>query len=201
MKKIFICLAILLSVTGCRTFNVNQAIKAPDRNYEQKLPTLEPVFENENEVKHWTPGEKVVRENSHFATLFYREVEKNLSDPYGKQKGYIVLRPIMHTTADTQAGWLILSMCSGTLLNWAGVPFMSTRSFYELEMEVLNNKGELIKKYSAEATDKEYVAVWWGYGNALAAQNAARYTSYQKALGNLVEQVMDDKEYIIKKLK
>ena len=63
MKKIciFFNIIILLTICGCKSFYVNQAIKAQDRNFEIKLPKLEPIFENETEVKYWKPGEKIVR--------------------------------------------------------------------------------------------------------------------------------------------
>lgn len=200
MKRILLIVFAIIYLSGCRSFYINQAIKAPDRQYTEKLPTLEPVFENEQEVKHWIPGEKLVRENSHWATLFYREVDKNIINSNGSQQGYIVLRPIIHQQQVTGGGWTLLSLCTLYLPNFIGMPFASNTAFSELELDILNKNGELIKRYSAESEDTEYVAMWWGY-NEINAPNAAMYNSYRNSLGDLVKQVMNDREYLIQQLK
>ena len=202
MKKLFMFLILSLSVflSGCKGFYVNQAIKAPDRQFERKLPYLEPVFENEKQVKHWNPGEKLVRENSHWATLFYRDVEKNLIEPRGEKKGYIVLRPIIHQQEAPNLGWYLLSIATLTIPNWFGMPFFSFTSFAELEMDILNKNGELIKRYSSEVEDTEYSAMWWGYFGRYAL-DASFYKSYSEALGDIISQAHQDKDYLIKNLK
>lgn len=201
MKKIciFFNIIILLTICGCKSFYVNQAIKAQDRNFEIKLPKLEPIFENETEVKYWKPGEKIVRENSPWATLFYREIEKNLVNPYGTSEGYIVLRPIIHSIEISGWGYYWLSACTAFSINLLGVPNNSYTSITELEAEILNIKGELIKKYSAEQSSTEYVALWWGYDFHSGA-NAAMYASYTKALSSIINQINEDKEYLKNKL-
>lgn len=79
MKKIFtLVLCVLLS--GCKTtpFYIHQAMKAKDRNYQDKLPNLEAVYEDENALKNFSINDSFVKVNTPEATKFYREVEKNL---------------------------------------------------------------------------------------------------------------------------
>ncbi|MCP4355652.1 MAG: hypothetical protein GY793_08515 [Proteobacteria bacterium] len=197
MRKAILSLSLLF-LTGCQSFYVNQAIKAENRHIENKLPNLELIFENEKSIKSWKPNENLVKVNTPFATLFYREVENNLIDSYGDSKGYITLTPIFHTNEYGGSGYTVLSLLSMTTFNLLGMPFSTRSSFCELEARVLNKDGKIIKKYSAESKVKKYVAIW-AY-DEYDAEVAALYGSYKNTLGNIIEQIDKDHEFLNDKL-
>lgn len=191
---------MMLSLSACQSFHRNEAMKIKSRNYKKKLPNLELVYENEKEVKHWKPGELVVRENTPYATMFYREAENNLIEQDTNPIGYIKLRPIYHKTKNVSLLYALTPLLTLWTFNILGCPLEEFEAIAELEIEILNKEGKLVKKYNSEAKDTEYTAFWWGY-NSFDAQDSSLYNSYKKALFDITEQIQNDMDYLNKKLK
>ncbi len=70
----------------------------------------------------------------------------------------------------------------------------------ELELRIMDNKGNVIKKYVTEQTDNEYVAFYWGYTDAVAIE-ASLVESYKKALADITDQIQKDHDYLLARLK
>lgn len=164
----------------------------PDyRSLTQKLPNMEPIFETGKSLN--TAG---IKNNRGFSTLFRREVEKNLINIDGPVKGKLVLDPV-YFEADQNNAWLF------TVPLWfippvIGVPLHSNTSKWELELNVIDENGKRIARYSSEAVDTEYYAAYWGYKNAY---TAAVFEGYKKALNKVIEQLQNDIPALSTKLK
>ena len=197
MKKIIGMIFVLL-LTACQAYPINLAIK-PETRKNLNFPNLEALFEaNENSVRGVSLNETKIKNNTPYAMLFYREIEKNVVMHSGEKKGSIILTPILHTI-EPNMGWTSLSIGTMYIPNLLGMPIGSYTSFCELELKVVDKNGNLIRSYNSDSVITKYSAAYWGYYPKDAA-NAAIYGSYKKTLNNLIEQMNNDKELIIKEL-
>ena len=209
MKKLITLMCTMSLLSGCSTFYLNQGMKAPNRGFDDKLPNLEAVFSNEESLKNFTSEDNFVQVNNPMANRFYREVETNLIDEYdeGEKKGYLVLKPIISTAGfnSKRVLYIFLGVFTGFVAPLLGAPIDVIEGFSELELRVLNSNGKLVKKYSAEASVKNKLGVYYGGCDSLASQgkncfDKASWEAYEKALGDIIEQVYRDRNYLRKKL-
>lgn len=191
MKKI-ILLSLCLFLGACAGYDLQQAMRPESRNIYQKLPNMEPIFEAgkalETDTKTGTSGTTSVQLNNEFATLFRREVEKNLINEDGPVKGKLVLEPV-YFKREYNTAWILPSAFSLYILNLLGMPAGSDTSKWELELNVLDKNGKRIKRYSAEAENTEYFAAYWGTYNPY---QAAVFEGYKKALDDIIKQLQAD---------
>lgn len=204
MKKLFtLLLCILLS--GCKTtpFYINQAMKAKERNFSEKLPNLEAVYEDENALKNFSINDSFVKVNTPEATKFYREVEKNLIDISGEKRGYIVLTPILSAINEEE---ILESQDLGALLGIStlglvplifNIPKIPFKGYSEIEVRILDNNGKIIKRYSTEQTSFIKHSVW---NQCLNCVTRAKWEAYEAALENIFEQIYQDRIWLTKKL-
>lgn len=197
MKKL-ICMMFVLLLTACQTYPINLAIK-PETRENLNFPNLEAIFEaNENSVRGVSLDETKIKNNTPYAMLFYREIEKNVVMHGGEKKGSIILTPVLHTI-EPNMGWTYLSIGTMYIPNLLGMPIGSYTSFCELELRVVDKNGRLIRAYNSDSVTTKYSAAYWGYYFKDAA-NAAMYGSYKETLSNLIEQMNNDKDLIIREL-
>lgn len=197
MKKV-ICMVFVLLLTACQSYPINLAIK-PETRKNLNFPNLEAIFEaNENNVRGVSLDETKIKNNTPFAMLFYREIEKNVVMHGGEKKGSIILTPVLHTH-EPNLRWPFASAITLHIPNIFGMPESSHTSFCELELRIVDKNGKLIKAYNADSELTKYTAAYWGY-YPQDTINAALYGSYKEALNKLMQQMNNDKDLIIREL-
>lgn len=200
MKKLYSFLFVFL-LYGCASYDLQNAMRPNDRGFCQKLPNMEPLFEMGKSVDSYTSVSNInttsVQLNNEFATLFRREVEKNLIDMNGSIKGTLVLDPVYFENKPNNA-WLFTLYPLLFIPPALGVPLNSYTAKWELELNVLDKNGKLIARYSGEAEDTEYWAAYWGWKDPY---TVAAFESYKKALNKIIIQLQNDIPTLSAKLK
>ena len=197
MKKV-ICIIFALLLTACQTYPINLAIK-PEARENLNFPNLEAIFEaNESNVSGVSIDETKIKNNTPYAMLFYREVEKNVVVHDGDKKGSIILTPVLHTQ-EPNLFWTIFNAITLHTPAILGIPEASYTSFCELELRIVDKNGKLIRAYNADSVVTKYAAAYWGY-YPKDGVNAALYGSYKETLNKLMQQMNNDKELIIREL-
>lgn len=225
MKK-YILLVLLLS--ACQSINyqdVNPTIN-PNQN---KLPAMESMIDMYNLEAVYTGGGyagtannlgvgyanrgwgnwvqttaisgtqyKDARVND-VINIFNKEVKENITNPYGEKKGYISLK-LGYRGEDRQPLLAFISIISLGTINLLGFPADIKEQSLEVEVEIWNNKKEIIKRYTANALDSEFLAVYYGY-NELTIHRKLAAENIKQALEQIRRQINDDAEEINKKLK
>lgn len=206
MKNLIVLICAISLLSGCSTFYLNKGMKAPNRGFADRLPNMEAVFSNEDSLKNFTSEDNFLQVNNPMANRFYREVETNLIDEYDEEekKGYLVLKPIIITSADKSIPYIILGAFTLLTAPLLGAPMGVFEGFSELELRVLNSNGKLVKKYVAEAVVKNKIGAYYGgCNNWNSNQNCldkASWDAYEKALSDVIEQVYKDRVYLRRKL-
>ncbi len=195
MRKLILSFVILL--TACASYDLQQAMRPNSRFISPKLPNMEVVFESGKSVNTNNTDSTTVQLNNEFATLFRREVEKNLVDVDGDVKGKLVLDPIF-VKNEGNGLWMLTVYPGFFIPNIFGVPMSSQTATWELELNVLDKNGKRIARYSGESKDTEYFAAYWGYSNE---DTAALFEGYKKALDIVIKQLQKDIPVLSDKLK
>lgn len=200
MKKYFLFIFSFFLLTSCRSINIHE-IRQVNETTGNKLPTLEAVYIDATSSipQYWEVGSKVVQNGDTYATIFYEELEKNLTNPYEDINGYIELRN--ETILSTNTLWSVLSGLTFTVPNLLGMPFTSGTVYSNVYVRLLDKKGRLIKRYQASAEDTEYVAMWWGYMGTADEIFAFKVRTYRKALTKVLEEIKSDYTFLLEKLK
>ena len=202
VKKIVLLAAGLL-LTACASYDLQQAMRPDNRNILSKLPNMEPIFETKSLDKRSASarGHKTsTRLSNEFATLFRREVEKNLINEDGPVKGKLILDPIF--VQDESTAWpgiISIPLFWGIPL-FLGAPWGWNTSRWELELSVLDKNGKRIARYSGGTADTEYKAFYWGY-TLTSCRKAAAFEGYKKALDDVIKQLQADIPTLSAKLK
>jgi len=214
IKKVFV---LLLAVTfyGCQTtpFYVNQAMKAKQRGFAGTKPNLEPLWEDKVGILNFDEKSSLVRVNTPFANKFYREVETNLIDTGQEKQGYLVMTPTLKQQqgrCDANATGFIKFLCVISIIGIPAAIAMNSpcKSSIELEARILDKKGKLIKKYSAESmadahkiTNNRRVQIFYSTCGAPAnCREKIQWISYENALTDILEQIHNDSAFLQKKL-
>lgn len=203
MKKIF-TLVFCTILSGCSTtpFYINQAMKAKERNYTDKLANLEAVYEDEASLKVFSVSDSFVQVNTPEATRFYREVEKNLLDPYTEKKGYIVLTPILSAVNeqeifDQETSQGVIAICTLGLSLIFNAPKVNYKGFSELEIRILDKNGKIIKKYSSEGIS---LITYGPRYQCLDCKERVKWEAYENALDDILEQIYRDRTWLKRRL-
>lgn len=200
MKKLFVLLLGLNLLSGCTAFCLSKATAAPNRDFEERLPNLQAVFLTEESLEYFNPDAEFTPVDDPMAERFYREVEANLVDD-GEKKGYLVLLPMMNIARNGASLYTLLSVATLGISPALGLPITTFTSVTDLELNVLNSKGELIKKYTSQVFIQNKVGFY--YGGCESAHNCytkVSWDSYEIALDNLIKKVYQDRAYLSKKL-
>lgn len=94
--------------------------------------------------------------------IFDKEVKENISTPYGNKKGYISLK-LGYRGSDKSIIYPLTSIVSMFTLNVVGFPANELTESLEVEVQIMNNKKEVIGRYVENVTNSNYLAMYWGY--------------------------------------
>ncbi|MBY0244186.1 MAG: hypothetical protein K2Q03_01905 [Sphingobacteriaceae bacterium] len=189
MKKTFFLVALVV-LTGCKTWD-GSMINPKKDPISPKLLTLERKIEDLMNTNVVTNYDEV--------KLFTKEVEDNLTDPYGDKYGYIALK---RNIIEARIGVFdyLFSTFLLTAPNLLGMPFMNIRYKVEVEIRIMDRENRLIGKYSAIGKSSVKVAYYYGYS----MRNAFR-KAYPDALIDAFDkirpQIQADAQRVNEKLK
>lgn len=206
MKKLLLCLVIILS--GCTlpvTYNDTHQPKTPNVNLLPAMHTkvnasnLKAAFTDISEDKKKSNAKIRDVTVDDAVNIFEREVEQNITVGEGSKQGRISMR-IQYVDLSNSAALRAASMATLGILNLVGFPSDKFTQTMEVEVEVMNLKGGVIKRYVETVEDSEYRALYWGYkrpyiNRKLAADNVMH------ALRIIRAKINDDAEYIKSELK
>lgn len=198
MKKSLVLLATL-GLTACHSINMRALTKVEDSSPLQ-LPQLEAVYENRITEAGLARqcNSSVVKSNNPYARIFYREVEKNISDYYTPKAGYIKLNYVSTQTGSGN-GWTFFSIIPPFVLNLFGMPMSSATYETEMEVRILDNDCNPVKIYRETAEETEYMAMWWGYDSP-DYKTKASLSSYKAAFEKIKQKIVQDRDLIKSRL-
>lgn len=200
MKKLFVWLLGVNFLFGCSPFYLNEAMTAQNKGFEDRLPNLEVVFLNEESLENFTLDTVFIPQDEPMAKKFYHEVKTNLISE-GEKKGYLVLLPLMNISRNGASLYTLLSVVTLGISAALGLPLTTYGSFTDLELNVLNLKGELIKKYTSQSFVQNKVGFYYGGCNSASnCYTKSSWDCYEIALDNIIRKVYRDREYLRKKL-
>ena len=167
MKKLLLCLVLLLC--GCTTAvnydDVHQR-KNPNTNMLPALytkvsaPNLRAAF-TDTEADGISRDERdIIVDNA--ISLFEREAEEKITVYEGERKGYISFK-IPYVSMDHSNVLRITSMATLNLINFLGFPHDKITQTMEVEIEIMDKKRSVIKRYTEVVESSAYNAFYWGY--------------------------------------
>ena len=198
MKRSLVLLTTL-GLTACHSLNMRVLTKVEEGSSLQ-LPQLEAVYESRvaQAGSARQCNSSVVKSNSPYARIFYREVEKNISDYYTPKAGYIKLNYVSTQTGSGN-GWTFFSIIPPFVLNLFGMPMSSATYETEMEVRILDNDCNPVKIYRETAEETEYMAMWWGYGSP-DYKTKASLSSYKVAFEKIKQKIAKDRDLIESRL-
>ena len=169
MKKIFVLLSLLLSAcTLPITYNDTHQQVRPNSNllpamhtkvYTQNLKAAFADITNDEEKPDKTTRDVIVDDA---INIFEREVEQNITTGEGEKKGYIALR-VQYVELQHSTGLRATSIATLGLLNMVGFPVDKHTQIMEAEVEIMNKKHGVIKRYTETVESSAFRALYWGY--------------------------------------
>lgn len=132
------------------------------------------------------------------ANFFIKEVQENIIEQTGAKKGYIKMRV---TYLDNDSNFLYsLTMLPVFIPTLLGVPCGNSKYTTEVEVTIMDNQKNIIKRYTEKAVDEEFEAMYWGY-DSYDAKYKASMVSLKKALENIRHRINNDAPQIRAELK
>jgi hypothetical protein len=183
-------LGITLLLFSCKTWDATQIEPKADP-IEPKLPALE------RSITDYANAE--VSTNEDEMEIFTKEVENNLTEPYGKKFGYITMSS-NRLKANFGNGLTLLNILLGGAPILLGVPVGPVEHKTEITIKILNANRNLIGKYSAVGSAKNTVALYYGY-SLEDANRKTRADAIKNAMQKIREQIQKEAERLNKKLK
>ena len=119
--------------------------------------------------------------------IFDKEVKENISSPYGSKKGYISLK-LGYRGSDMSLIYPITTIVNLGLLNIFGFPGNKINESLEVEVQIINNKKEVVGRYVETVINSDYIALWWGY---------SKYTIYRKVAADNIKMALKNIRYRI----
>jgi hypothetical protein len=174
MKKIILVLLSTVIMTGCKSWDASQ-IGVKKEPASPKLLTLDKKIEDVANATVLTSEDRM--------KLFSKEVEENLTDPYGNKYGSIIMKQNI-INQKMGMGWALLNGFTVFVPSIFGCPFAVVKYKIEIEFRIMDSQNKLIGKYSAIGNSKVAAALYWGY----TPKNAMR-KSYVDALNNAFDQI------------
>ena len=77
-----------------------------------------------------------------------------------------------------------------------GIPFNTSTTNISIELSLLNDHLDIIKKYKAKGKGRSYMALYWGYGKDLPRKS--NLSAFNEALESISEQIAIDRDFIKK---
>jgi len=167
-------LFIGIVLTSCKSWDASK-IGVKKEPIAPKVLTLDKKLEDMANATVITSGDQM--------KLFSKEVEENLTDPYGDKYGYIIMKQNL-IKWKMGIGWALLQGFTAAVPGLFGVPYGGTKYEYEVEFRIMDSQNRLIGKYSAIGKGSAKVALYWGYSG----QNAGR-KAYVDALNDAFDKI------------
>ena len=222
MKKLVLVPFILISLfTSCKSIYLSELKPSPKNT--KLLPALEPQVDIMSLETAYSTGIVEVLaydsrlSNTYFLgignststiykdkrvqdaiTIFKRDVTDNITTPFGEKKGSITCR-VVAGEESMKDPWMWGTAFSLFTLNLLGIPLYSSVTNLDVEVEIYNNKNNLIGKYSATGYSKIWVALYWGYDSFSASRKSA-YTAFKMALNDIKLKIQDDNDRLRQEL-
>lgn len=174
MKTILKFFLFTIILTSCKAWDASQ-IGVKKEPISPKLLTLDKKLEDMANATVITSGDQM--------KVFSKEVEENLTDPYGDKYGVIIMKQNI-IKYKIGIGWALLQGFTAAVPGLFGVPYGGQKYELEIEFRVMDSQNRLIGKYSAIGKGSAKVALYWGYSG----QNAAR-KAYVDALNDAFNQI------------
>lgn len=174
MKKLAPLFLVYTLLIGCKAWDIS-SITVKKEPLSPRLLTLEKRMEDIESV--------AVEANDERARLFTKEVEENLTDPFGEKYGHIIMKQSI-IKYNSGTGWFIPNAFTLFLPALLGFPVSHDRYILEVELRITDAKNKLIGKYSAIGTGSAWAALYYGY----TIENA-RKKSYVDAVNQAFDQI------------
>lgn len=163
-------------MTSCKVWDPTM-VKINNNQLQPRLPALE------IKVIDFATQQNLIL--THELKTIRDEVESNIFNPIGEKKGII---KISRRHVKIQRGWfyILTSAYTTGLLNIVGFPFAGYKSKVEIEVEIQDLKGNLIKKYceTGESDGRSLVAFYYGY-----SINNARVKAFSEAISDAFSKI------------
>lgn len=213
MKRILPVLAILLFAASCRMLKIS--------DFHRQAPTPEPLprlgLEVHAESFALLFGKEMlervlignaIQPGSYIPTpigvlaqvgqpvhdvfvLFGNELNENIIRNDGPQQGKARFKLAYYNRYNTGWGYTIPSVITLGVVNLFGLPAGVTRSDVELQMEIVDNDGNVLARYRAPGSGKTKVAMYYGY-SGYGAMRKANLLALQDALQGIKQQLTAD---------
>ena len=131
--------------------------------------------------------------------MFDKEIKENISTPYGEKKGYITLK-LGYRGSERSFILPFVSLLSLWTLNFIGFPYDELSESLEIEVQIMNNKREVIRRYVENVQNENFVAMYWGY-NEITINRKVAADNIKQALENIRRRINTEAEEIKKSLK
>jgi hypothetical protein len=218
--RLILPLLIISSLSNCKSYKYSN-VHADKDSISQKLVALDikigddyGVGRESNELLQHYPNVRrwmdmnSISNNSYKKILFNEEIEQNVSNPFGKRYGTIVMNQniIKYKKNDMLASvnWgfsfypLFKALLSGSgtyhIYNFPWL-FGFPDAYYKLdvavEYRITNLKNELIAKYNSVGSAKAPIALYWGYRRKK-AKNKIYVEALKDAFKELRQQIEKD---------
>ena len=215
-------LFILLVFGSCRTLNLAEL--TPENRNEHLLPDLTPEVDvsiiegrkawsstsrtevisdnspNSTIIETVTDSRPLTPASTDIITLFERDVNANIINPYGENKGQIVCKIVAYDANYYNSGLRVISTLTFGFFNLFGMPFDCKSASYDIEVNILNNEREKIGQYSAVGKAKVYSALFYGFDDASSIR-LSRIRAFKNAMNKVKEQINCDYEQLNMALK
>ena len=211
----------MLLFSSCRTLYLSELSPIHD-GCEQLLPALEPVFDKESleymygtssavantrsksKVSDVIGNQEVEGESSTtFSTYknplimqtknyFIDDVNTNICERYGKKAGIIRCRIINgYNRSNAYVGLLGWALVGAPFL--LGIPECMSESAMQIEVEIYDLAGEVVACYRSDCySNKDFVALYYGYRNYSDAEGKTNITVLKKAMDDVKDQLRID---------
>ncbi|MBK6929859.1 MAG: hypothetical protein IPH12_02990 [Saprospirales bacterium] len=123
--------------------------------------------------------------------LLGNELNENFVQATGDQRGKARFKLIYYNRFNSGWGYTIPSVLTFGVVNIFGLPAKVTRSEMELQMEIVDNAGNVLAHYRAPGAGKAKVAMYYGY-SGFGAMRKANLLALQDAMQGIKQQMEAD---------
>ena len=126
--------------------------------------------------------------------IFEREVEENITVGSGEKKGYISFK-VQYVELKDSVPVRVATIAGLGLLNIAGFPYNTFTQTMEAEIEIMDKKQNVIKRYTEIVESSESCALYWGYkrreiNRKISAENVKKFLEIvRKKINNDAEEI------------
>lgn len=104
--------------------------------------------------------------------VFENELRDHINQRSGPNHGQARFKLRFYQRRNSGWGWTVASFATGLIPNMLGMPIRTQQVVLELQMEVVDANGYLLRQYVASGQGKAQVAVYHGYSVTTAARKA-----------------------------